>query len=418
MPDHIPPTYAKSVRLSPYYVRLLEDLLHRTRLRNKSQIVQAAITLVYQAMLRAGSGRVVLRSDEHRRQRGLDLTGSAVELHIDQTDSHSASLRLNLPHDLQQQLLAIINGGFAPDESKAIRRALFLLNYVAQHINAGWELGWIDERGAFNAIATALSTPTTAAAFCRSRVLSRLVHATALSTPTTAAALCPEDRDSYQSLRAMMIQDIEARLLEILAKAEYSNEDPRDVAGRFLSAGSSAIAQLNMFEQCHGNVDLCILKLTDLAIGVNVASNPSLVIAVRNLDDIDAYFIQPVLAHLRNRIPVYFLHDSEESLRYLETNLRHYTSEIDDADMNCLAVVVEAEYFNTMPETIVSHFESSILRCGIKWFASGGRERRFEPLSADNLVQFFDQVEPRIRNGVAKPTDEVRTFLQLRANSS
>jgi|GEM_PF-3350381 len=394
MPDHIPPTYAKSVRLSPYYVRLLEDLLHRTRLRNKSQIVQAAITLVYQAMLRAGSGRVVLRSDEHRRQRGLDLTGSAVELHIDQTDSHSASLRLNLPHDLQQQLLAIINGGFAPDESKAIRRALFLLNYVAQHINAGWELGWIDERGAFNAIATALSTPT------------------------TAAALCPEDRDSYQSLRAMMIQDIEARLLEILAKAEYSNEDPRDVAGRFLSAGSSAIAQLNMFEQCHGNVDLCILKLTDLAIGVNVASNPSLVIAVRNLDDIDAYFIQPVLAHLRNRIPVYFLHDSEESLRYLETNLRHYTSEIDDADMNCLAVVVEAEYFNTMPETIVSHFESSILRCGIKWFASGGRERRFEPLSADNLVQFFDQVEPRIRNGVAKPTDEVRTFLQLRANSS
>jgi Arc/MetJ-type ribon-helix-helix transcriptional regulator len=394
MPDRIPPTHAKSVRLSPYYVRLLEDLLHRTRLRNKSQIVQAAITLVYQALLRSSSGRVVLRSEEHRRQRGLDLTGSVVESHIDHTDSHSTSLRLNLPHDLQEQLQAIINGGFAPDESKAIRRALFMLNHVAQHLNAGWELGWIDDLGAFNAIPTALSTPA------------------------MTVAICSEDRDAYQSLLTMMIHDIENRLPEILAKAEYSNEDPRDVASRFLSAGSFAIAQLNMFEQCHGNVDLCIKKLTELAIGVNVASNPSLVIAVRNLDDIEAYFIKPVLAHLTNRIPVYFLHDSEDSLRSLDTSLRHYTSEIDDADMNCFAVVVEAEYFNTMPETIVSHFESSILRCGIKWFASGGKERRFEPLSSDNLDQFFDQVEPRIRNGVAKPPDDVRTFLQLRAISS
>jgi hypothetical protein len=364
--------HPKSVRLSPYYVQLLSDLVYRTRLGGKSQIVNAAITLVYNALLRSRTGRVVLRSDEQKRQKGVDLAGSIRETHVDAAVGHSSALRLNLSQELRTQLQAVVDGGFALDESKAIRRALVVFNEVLQHLTSGWELGWIDGSGTFNPLPTAVSMP--------------------------GSLLVSESADRYQKLRRMMIEDIEVRLPEIISRSEYTGQDVETVANCFLAAGYASIAQLNIFEQCFGDIEKCIDKFADLAIGVNRASNPSLVIAVKNLDDVKVYFLKPVMAHLRSRIPVYFLHHSEDRLRDLEVDLREDIAAIKAAERYCFAVPVEKDYYKNMPETVVSHYESSILRCGIKWFSSGGRERRFDPLSADNLDQFFDQVEPRIRN--------------------
>ena len=124
-------------------------------------------------------------------------------------------------------------------------------------------------------------------------------------------------------------------------------------------------------------------------------------IAVKSLKDVESYFIEAILAHLKNLNPVYILHNVTQDLSGIANVLREQSASIDGTVEQCFLVEVEEDYFDHMPETVVCHYESDILRCGVMWFSSGGTDRSFESLTPEHLDQFFHQVEPRIRNGAA-----------------
>lgn len=384
--------HAMSVRLSPFYDQLLCDLQARSGLRNKSQVIYASINFVFEVTMRAQSGRTVMRSDEQQRQKGLSVSSGPIEQWTNGNltlEGESSSLRLNLPDEPHDKLMQLVDSGFSPDLSKAIRRALVLLDYAVQHANAGWEFGWLDGAGAFHPITLSFAVPR------------------------IASMLCVEDCDEFQRIRNFMVKDIESHLPEILAKARYYNQDAKEVAHEFLNGGYEAISQLQVLEQCNGDLGCCADALSGLATGEYRAEKPSFVVAIESAEDIEREFLGPILAHLEEGVPTYLIHYSESDLLSLANTIREESSCIDSTAKTCFFVEVEENFFKKKGQFIVSNYHSRLLRCGIEWTPSSGSPQRYRVLSEDNLQHFFDQIEPRIRLNSSELDSGVKSLDQL-----
>jgi hypothetical protein len=385
-------THAMSVRLSPFYDQLLCDLQARSGLRNKSQVIYTSINFVFEVMMRAQGGRTVMRSYEQQRQKGLCVSSGPIEQWTSgnlKLEGESSSLRLNLPYESHDKLQQLVNSGFSPNSSEAIRRALVWLDYAVQHANAGWEFGWLDGTGAFHLITLSFAVPR------------------------MASMLCVEDGDEFQRILNFMVKNIELHLHEILAKARYYNQDAKGVANEFLNGGYQAISGLRVLEQCNGDLGRCVGVLSELATGEYKAEKPSFVVAIESVEDIEREFLGPILAHLAEGIPTYLIHYSESSLLSLANTIREESSCIDSTARTCFFVEVEKNFFKKKGQFIVSNHHSRLLRCGIEWTPSSGSPQRYQVLSEENLQQFNDQIEPYIRLKASELNSGMKSLGQL-----
>ncbi|MEI8211544.1 MAG: hypothetical protein WCI02_05315 [Planctomycetota bacterium] len=378
--------YEKTVRLSPYYVSLIDNLVLHTGLKKKSQLIFNAINLAYEVAVESKNTEVVVRNSGLRRQKNL----GGVHLFRENWDGQESeeldtSIRLSIPNHLYEKMRLAIASGFADDDSKCIRHALVMLDNVIHHVNEGWEFGRIDSSGTFYPITLALAT-------------------------SSETDLITEEIEELQSLRTYLMRNIELHLTDMLARANLYNGAPEEVAGEFLRAGYAAITDNNLFEQCAGDFNRCLEVLSEFAEGGR-AREPSLVVAIEQRNDVSKYLLPVIVRHLTAGVPVYLLHYSEAELRAIAEAVRQDAEAINNVE-NCFFVNVKQDFFKKNGELIVVHFESNILRAGIQWESQKDSYPDWRLLESRALQEFLHQIEPLIRRN-AKPSSRLKSLNEL-----
>lgn len=134
--------------------RAIARIAELSGLKKKSEIARAAIATAHTATHNSKHGRLVLRNDALGRQQGIYIgPGVASPAAAEPADPGNAAAAgaLGVRHSETevQQLNALVDFGFGQNRTEVFRRALYLLDRIAEARPEGWAFGYVLPNGDF-----------------------------------------------------------------------------------------------------------------------------------------------------------------------------------------------------------------------------------------------------------------------------